>query len=57
MIHGEKMTVIWNVEDFKTSQKQPDDIKNLVTWLNGIYGDIKVHRGNKYNDLIMDIKQ
>ena len=51
------MTVIWNVEDFKTSQKQPDDIKNLVTWLNGIYEDIKVHRGNKYNDLIMDIKQ
>ena len=48
------MTVTWHVDDLKVSHQDPFEITLLADYLQGIYGNVDVHRGKIHDYLGVD---
>ena len=49
------MTVVWNVDHFKVSRKEPFEVTILSTYLTEIYGVLKVNFGKVHEYLGIDL--
>jgi hypothetical protein len=47
IMQGKKCTVLWHVEDLKMLHMSYDEVTSMINWLQGIYGEMKVSRGEK----------
>ena len=55
-VNGNQMTVVWHVEDIKISHKDPQEVTNMIAYLESIYGEMTVKCGIKHTYLSMDIE-
>ena len=47
---------MWHVDDIKISHKHQSVIEEILTYLEGIYGELSITRGNKHTFVGMDLK-
>ena len=58
MVHSNQMTIMWHVDDVKSSHVYPRVNNLFITWLNKEYGqigEVKSSRGKKHNYLGMTL--
>ncbi len=53
-INGKQLTIVWQVDDLKISHVNSNRVTKLSYWLKSIYGDLKVNRGKKHENLGID---
>jgi hypothetical protein len=47
--------ITWHVDDLNMLHMEYNEVKEIIGWLEGIYGDIKVSSGNKHDYLGMTL--
>lgn len=55
MVKKKQMTITWHVDNLKVSHKFAREVIKFLSWLKGIYGDIKFTQGKKHDYLGMDL--
>jgi hypothetical protein len=55
IINGSQCTVTWHVDDLKISHKDPAVTTDIINYLESIFGEMTVVRGNKHTYVGMDI--
>ena len=58
MVHGRQMTILWHVDDVKSSHVDPKVNDSFIDWLNKEYGqiaEVKTSRGKKHDYLGMTL--
>ena len=53
VIHGEQCTIVWYVDDNKMSYKDPKVVREIIEIMKSHFGDLVIHRGNKFDCLGM----
>ena len=58
-IDGKQMTVMWHIDDLMVSHKNKEHIGEFASWLELIYGNIKVQREKQmdYLGMILDYRE
>jgi hypothetical protein len=46
MIEGKQFDVTWYIDDLKMSHMEEGEVTNVIDWLESIYGEMRVSRGN-----------
>ena len=54
-VNGSQIYVVWHVGDLKISNKDPQEVTNIIAYLKYIYGEMTIKRGRKNIYLGMDI--
>ena len=54
-VNGSQMIVIWHVDNLKISHKDPQEVTNMIAYLEFIYGDMTINGGRTRTYLGMDI--
>ncbi|KAL7545710.1 hypothetical protein ACHAWF_009061 [Thalassiosira exigua] len=54
-VNGKQLTVCWHVDDLKMSHEDPAALTSLISWLKGLYGDLRISRGAKHDYLGMEM--
>lgn len=55
MVDGSQMTVCWHVDDLKLSHADASKVTEVIEWLKGEYGDLRVSRGKTHEYLGMTL--
>ena len=54
-IGGKNMTVCWYVDDMKVSHVDPTEVTSFMKWIEVIYGELRITRGNVHAYIGMDL--
>ena len=58
IIGGKQITVYWHVDELKVSHVDPKEVTYFMEWLEGIYGELSITRGDlqKYLGMTLDFQ-